>query len=550
MGWMEKKNNSENTSAVLTPDVNGIIYVTPNGAGNQTGDSWANATNDIQLGMYALNVKQVWVAAGTYKPKYRADNMSNANPDDRNNAFNLIEGVKIYGSFAGNENNLSERNAIVMTNNPTILSGDLGIQNDSTDNAYHIITTINCTNATVLDGFVIELGNADGDDYITVSSKSIFRNDGGGIMNHSSSPIFNNLILRNNYGYNGGAVNNFSSSPIFTNVVFNANSASNGGAIWNSNSSKPILNNSALINNRAKVGAGIRNQGSSPILNNVTVVGNKASFQGGAFYNDNSSVILTNVALLNNTAYIGGGFFNNYSSLTLTNVTISANAASEGGAIYINYGSQKINLRNSIVYGNSSGIEMYDDISGLPDILNASYSLVQGMNSTDNGNLAETDPKFVDASSGDYRLTDVSPVINKGNNTYFDAGQTPDLHLITTDLDGNPRIYGQNIDLGAYENQTNTVPVTLLSFTAKAEKNTAKLEWKTSSETNNRAFLISHSVDGKTFTEIGKVASASTSSTLKDYVFYDNNPVQGINYYRLQQVDFDGKITDHGSEKS
>ncbi|MEO6705669.1 MAG: T9SS type A sorting domain-containing protein, partial [Ginsengibacter sp.] len=76
--------------------------------------------------------------------------------------------------------------------------------------------------------------------------------------------------------------------------------------------------------------------------------------------------------------------------------------------------------------------------------------------------------------------------------------------------------------------------------------NQAKLKWTTASETNNKEFIVSRSADGKSFTEIGRVAGAGSSSILKDYVFYDTNPGSGINYYRLEQMDVDGMITIHG----
>jgi hypothetical protein len=54
-------------------------------------------------------------------------------------------------------------------------------------------------------------------------------------------------------------------------------------------------------------------------------------------------------------------------------------------------------------------------------------------------------------------------------------------------------------------------------------------------------FLIQRSSDGKNFETIGRVEAAGNSTRLISYVFYDNNPLQGNNYYRLHQFDIDGK---------
>ena len=76
-------------------------YVKTIPTGDASGSSWNNASGDLQL-MINSSVPGdvVWVAGGTYKPKYRADNMSDANANDRNNAFVLKPNVKIYGGFA------------------------------------------------------------------------------------------------------------------------------------------------------------------------------------------------------------------------------------------------------------------------------------------------------------------------------------------------------------------------------------------------------------------------------------------------------------------
>jgi len=72
--------------------------------------------------------------------------------------------------------------------------------------------------------------------------------------------------------------------------------------------------------------------------------------------------------------------------------------------------------------------------------------------------------------------------------------------------------------------------------------NTSILDWATTAENNNRGFYIERSSDSRNFNEIGFVPGAGTSSKLNNYLFKDPMPVTGENFYRLRQVDFDGKF--------
>ena len=88
-----------------------------------------------------------------------------------------------------------------------------------------------------------------------------------------------------------------------------------------------------------------------------------------------------------------------------------------------------------------------------------------------------------------------------------------------------------------------TLPITLLNFTAQKNGNASVLQWKIENEINNAYFSVEHSSDGTNFQPIGKVAGHGTVATQQKYQFTDNNPVKGLNYYRLKQVDYDGNAT-------
>ncbi|RAU81474.1 T9SS type A sorting domain-containing protein [Pontibacter arcticus] len=85
------------------------------------------------------------------------------------------------------------------------------------------------------------------------------------------------------------------------------------------------------------------------------------------------------------------------------------------------------------------------------------------------------------------------------------------------------------------------LPVELISFEGKASAAGIALEWSTASEKDNSHFEVERSADGQAFEQIGKVNGNGNSSVKRRYNFTDNNPASDLNYYRLKQVDFDGK---------
>jgi hypothetical protein len=96
------------------------------------------------------------------------------------------------------------------------------------------------------------------------------------------------------------------------------------------------------------------------------------------------------------------------------------------------------------------------------------------------------------------------------------------------------------------ENGDNPLPVTLTKFTGRNVNGQAHLFWTTAAELNNSGFEIMKSTDGKNWSSIGFVAGVGTSNKLNNYGFTDVNLVFN-SFYKLRQVDFDGKTTDSKS---
>jgi len=89
------------------------------------------------------------------------------------------------------------------------------------------------------------------------------------------------------------------------------------------------------------------------------------------------------------------------------------------------------------------------------------------------------------------------------------------------------------------------LPIELLSFDAHRDGTAMRVrcDWTTETETNNDYFAIERSQDATKFEQIGTVKGAGTVSTENNYTFYDEHPYTGWSYYRLKQVDYNGKST-------
>ncbi|MFK7775228.1 MAG: T9SS type A sorting domain-containing protein [Saprospiraceae bacterium] len=87
-----------------------------------------------------------------------------------------------------------------------------------------------------------------------------------------------------------------------------------------------------------------------------------------------------------------------------------------------------------------------------------------------------------------------------------------------------------------------SLPVELISFHATPLRDAIELYWTTASETNNDGFEIEKSEDGITWKKISFEEGKGTTDLINDYQYSDLNPLVGVNYYRLKQIDFDEKF--------
>ncbi len=353
----------------------GVRYAAPAIQGSGDCSSWANACTLHTALSNALSGDEIWVMQGVHYP----DTTGLSFP--RKATFTLKNGVAVYGGFAGTETSRAQRD---WQTNVTILSGDIGVSGDASDNSFHVVVGSGADNTAVLDGFTISGGNAD--------DSSLPNNAGGGMYNDSGSPTLVNVTFSGNSATNGGGMGNYNgSNPALTNVIFSGNTATNGGGMYNYNGSSPTLTSVTFDGNTAYSGGGMYNStSSSPTLTNATFSGNSATNGGGMGNHNASNPTLTNVTFSGNSATNGGGMYNfDTSNATLTNVTFSNNSATNNGGGIYNSITSSPTLTNVTVEGNTAkyGGGMYNNNNSSPTLTNVAF---RDNSAVDGGGLFNT----------------------------------------------------------------------------------------------------------------------------------------------------------------
>jgi len=97
--------------------------------------------------------------------------------------------------------------------------------------------------------------------------------------------------------------------------------------------------------------------------------------------------------------------------------------------------------------------------------------------------------------------------------------------------------------IGTTDNENSTLPIELISFSAKMNKESVNLNWQTAAETNNDFFTIERSANAQDWEQIAQIKGVGNYIDLQTYTAVDKNPIYGINYYRLKLIDFDGEYS-------
>jgi len=488
-----------------------IIYVDKDAtSGYDNGTSWDNAYLDLQD---ALNQAQncsgitdIWVAAGTYKPT--------DDPSESTASFVLVDGVDTYGHFAGvgtYETSIGQRN-FYSSAYETVLDGRIGSQ---TEGVEYVVTAESITDLT-FDGFTVtgsysgagilieDCPNAnlrivncsiEGNHEYGIHSKAqagsvshfdlqdctISGNSKYGLYCERSWPLIVETVFdgqnqtqcaigatQSTIDIYDSQIMNHTGSGVYlissTDMAMNdcSVSSNSGFGVECHSSNEVILNRCTLENNDS---SGIASEYSGVEIADSTIRGNGGAGIGSRQHSD---LALTRSRIYSNT--YDGIYLEDSLWTSITDNYIYDNLGNGPytyAGIYLQGAIGQAEIRNNTICDNhtygiyhESGTEpevvsctVYDNStqigtgSGQP-LSNVTYSCVEsGYAGT--GNIS-SDPLFVDASNGDYRVTWDSECV--------DAGKLNSTEEDETDIDGNPRVLGGRVDIGADEDYPHCRP--------------------------------------------------------------------------------------------
>lgn len=418
---------------------------------------------------------------------------------------------------------------LIRNSNTLSIRGTMTINGTLTNNTTLAITST----GTLINNGTIDNGNSATD---FINNSGTIENNGvlnilNGRLNNQASGTFHNNSMGSITVAAGAQVNN-------QNQMDNAGTITNNGTMNAAGGSMDLFTNTGTITNNGalNVAETFDNNGIIINYNNITVNGN------GTF-NNNASGTITNTlggTVTNNNIFNNAGTFTNDGTLKAASGAndVFNNTGTLNNTLNIDIGSGTLSNAPSGTINNNTGGTLTVSNNGTltNDGLFNNNSLV-----TNNNNIVNTGT-FNNNSGG---------VLNNGNGS-------GDLLLNTGVLNNNSGATITN-STGATINNTNggsfnnngnfnnngTLPIELLSFIGKVQNEVILLKWETASEKENAYMAVERSRDGIHFQEIGGRKGAGTTSIRQTYTFSDTFPLFGINYYRLRQVDADGKPTYH-----
>jgi hypothetical protein len=168
---------------------------------------------------------------------------------------------------------------------------------------------------------------------------------------------------------------------------------------------------------------------------------------------------------------------------------------------------------------------------------------------TETGDVGNTDISFDISGFSPMLPSDLRLLIDGNNNGFADNDVTPISGIVSGSTITFSAVNLQNGDkftLGSRNYNQTPLPVELTSFYLNPKERNVEVLWTTASELNADYYLVSKSKKGKSFETFAQVNANGTTSSLSEYKKVDASPYNGISYYQLTQVDFDGKSTNYG----
>lgn len=388
-------------------------------AGNCDGLSWITAFNNLQDGINNVGIGDtIFVAQGTY---YADEGVGYIN-NDQTQSFIINDSITILGGYPSSGGIPDWRIY------QTILSGDIQQDNDTINNSDRLLLMTISNSHVSLNGLYFQHAHLNTNTYHGAALK----------INPTNSTILisNCAFYENSSSYNGGAVcvyNTSNSMVCFENCLFQGNYGDNGSAIYLYEADNLLINQCKFVQHRNM------SLGSSAIYS----IGSEFKVLSSVFYDNydgsiqssTSNVQIINSSFYNNRAHYGYGgasLYNSSSTISVINSIFWADTIPEPMSPYnreiYSSGNSNVSISKCILKNSASGIEWNNNCG------------------SDLGHNYDFNPQFQVTS--DYALitSNCSKAIDNGNNNALLSG-------MNADILGNPRVWNNQIDIGAFESQ-------------------------------------------------------------------------------------------------
>lgn len=315
---------------------------------------------------------------------------------------------------------------------------------------------------SVLNGVTIRGGLAN-------AGLSFPNNTGGGILCYAGSPLILNCTVTDSVAVHGGGIACVEGSPTITNcgIIGNTAPAGYGGGIYSAFGA-PVISNCSIAENEAGSGGGVGIWASTPTVENCLIRANSSDYGGGIICAANDRIpggLIINCAISENHANYGGGINCTKLRPFIVNCTIARNHADDqgGGLRCDSIRDLGMTVTNCIFWENVAVLGPHISLGPSASTLRVEYSDVDGgpgavhvfsESALEWGDgTIDADPLFVDSDGSDgdpntwqdnaYHLSPDSPCVNAGDPNGDYTGQTG--------IDGDPRVLGGRVDMGADE---------------------------------------------------------------------------------------------------
>jgi hypothetical protein len=357
----------------------------------------------------------------------------------------------------------------------------------------------------------------------------------GGIYGESSNGIATNCYSLGNIGNAGGGIFGNISDGSASNCYSTGAIGGQGGGILGNGATGTTTNCYSTGDIIADYGGGIIGAGGNGTAVNCYSSGSIGTNAGGIL-GGFSSGTANNCYSLGTLGSGAGGingspFFGSFTNCYFTDGNDWSDADANDNLIDVStvwtvFGSDmpyKLSSFNEIIYSPATESKSENALITSPtgNFSTGTYSIV----SINDADPSDQPSVTIDATSGMLSFT------NSG------AGSFTSKIIYTDNSDGSYQVSDYTLNI------LSTLPVTWRSFTVAPRGNTAWLQWSTSSEQNTSDFNVQHSINGSNWTTISTTPAAGNSNSISNYNYLHADPVNGNNYYRIQQTDIDGKYS-------